>query len=121
LRAGQLDLALEHVEAALRLSPRARVGVSLFTMGGAHLFSRHFDEAVPKLLLAIQENPNFPEPYRYLAACYAHMGRLKDAREIIERLRAITPVVIADASYLRNPEHRELLLSGLRLAAGEET
>jgi hypothetical protein len=23
------------------------------------------------------------------------------------------------ASYLRNPEHRELLLSGLRLAAGE--
>jgi hypothetical protein len=27
--------------------------------------------------------------------------------------------VIPDASYLRNPEHRELLLSGLRLAAGE--
>jgi hypothetical protein len=24
-----------------------------------------------------------------------------------------------DASYLRNPEHRELYLSGLRLAAGE--
>ena len=119
LRAGQPDLALEHVEAALRLSPRARVGVSLLTMGGAHLFSRRFDEAVPKLLLAIQENPNFPEPYRYLAACYAHMGRLKDAREIIERLRAITPLVIPDASYLRNPEHRELLLSGLRLAAGE--
>jgi hypothetical protein len=27
--------------------------------------------------------------------------------------------VIPDASYLRNAEHRELLLSGLRLAAGE--
>jgi hypothetical protein len=27
--------------------------------------------------------------------------------------------VIPDASFLRNPEHRELLLSGLRLAAGE--
>jgi hypothetical protein len=26
-----------------------------------------------------------------------------------------------DASYLRNPEDRELLLSGLRLAVGEET
>jgi len=35
-------------------------------------------------------------------------------------LRAITPVVIPNrTSYLRNPEHRELLLSGLRLAAGE--
>jgi hypothetical protein len=35
------------------------------------------------------------------------------------RLRAITPVVIPDASPLRNPEHRELFLSGLRLAMGE--
>ena len=26
---------------------------------------------------------------------------------------------IPDASYLRNAEHRELFLSGLRLAAGE--
>jgi hypothetical protein len=27
--------------------------------------------------------------------------------------------MIADASYMRNAEHRELLLSGLRLAMGE--
>ena len=47
------------------------------------------------------------------------MGRRDDAQEIIRRLRAITPVVIPDASFLRNPEHRELILSGLRLAAGE--
>ena len=49
------------------------------------------------------------------------MGRFDDAREIVELLRAISPVVIPDASYLRNAEHRELLLSGLRLAAGEKT
>jgi hypothetical protein len=36
-------------------------------------------------------------------------------------LRAITLAVMPDTSYLRNPEHRELLLSGLRLALGEET
>jgi adenylate cyclase len=83
------------------------------------LYSRRFDEAVPKLLLAIQDDPSFPQPYRYLAACYAHMGRLDDAREIVTRLRAITSVVIPDASHFRNPEHRELLVSGLRLAAGE--
>jgi len=47
------------------------------------------------------------------------MGRLDDAREIMERLRAITPAAIPDTSYLRNPKHRELFLSGLRLAAGE--
>jgi adenylate cyclase len=119
LWAGQPDIAIEHVNAALRLSPRARVGSSLGAIGAAHFVARRFDEAVPKLLLAIQDDPSFSHPYQFLAACYAHMGRLVDAREIVERLRAITPVVIPDASYLRNAEHRELLLSGLRLAAGE--
>ena len=108
LQAGQPDLAIEHAEAALRLSPRARVGTQLLTIGFAHFLSLRFDDAVPKLLLAIQEDPSFPEPYRVLAACYAHMGRLDDAREIVQRLRAISPIVIPVASYLRKPEHHEL-------------
>jgi TolB-like protein/class 3 adenylate cyclase len=119
--AGQPDIAIEHLEAALRLSPRARIGTSLVAIGYAHFFSRRFDEAVPKLLLAIQEDPSYPGPYRVLAACYAHMGRLDEAREIIDRLRTITPVVVPGARQLRNAEHRELFLSGLRLAAGEAT
>jgi len=46
------------------------------------------------------------------------MGRLDDAREILAQLHTVTPGVVPDVSYLRNSEHRELLLSGLRLAAG---
>jgi hypothetical protein len=49
------------------------------------------------------------------------MGRLDDAREVVTRLRAVTSLVIPDASRFRNPAHRELFLSGLRLAAGEAT
>jgi len=120
LWAGQPDIAIEHVEAALRLSPRVRVGPSLALIGAAHFYARRFDAAVPKLLIAIQEDPSLPVSYQLLAACYAHMGRLDDAREVVGRLRAITPVVIPDASFLRNAEHRELLLSGLRQAVGEE-
>ena len=72
-----------------------------------------FDEAVPKLLLlAIQEDPSYPPPYRHLAA----FSRLDAARDTVARLRIITSVVIPDTSFLRNPEHRELYLSGLRLA-----
>ena len=71
------------------------------------------------LLLAIQEDQSFPLAYRFLAACYAHIGRFGEGRRIVERLRAITPGVMHDASFLRNPEHRELFLSGLRLAADE--
>jgi adenylate cyclase len=119
LWAGQPDIAIEHLEAALRLSPRARIGTSSSLIGAAHFCSRRFDEAVPKLLLAIQEDPSNSTPSRTLAACYAHLGRLDDAREIVERLRAINPVVIPDLNFLRNAEHRELFLSGLRLAAGE--
>ena len=118
--AGQPDIAIEHAEAALRLSPRVRISnTSLLIIGSGHFFMRRFDEAVQKLRLAIQEDSSFPVPYRFLAACYAHMGRLADAREIVTRLRTVTPVVMDEASYLRNTEHRELLLSGLRMAAGE--
>src|SRR5215469_6939251 len=65
LFAGQPDLSIEHAETALRLSPRARVGTSLSLIGQAHFLAQRFDEAVPKLLLAIQEDPSFPAPYRY--------------------------------------------------------
>ena len=117
--ADQLDIAIAHIETSLRLSPRARVGPQLLTLGAALFVGRRFDEAVPKLRLAIQEDPSYPPPYRYLAACYAHMGRLGEAREIVEQLRGITPVAVHPADHLRNPEHRALFLSGLSLAAGD--
>jgi adenylate cyclase len=117
--AGQSDIAIEHSETSMRLSPRASVGTSLGLMGMAHFLAGRFGEAVPKLLLAIQDDPSFPLSYRYLAACYAHMGRLADAREVVMRLRAIDSVVIRDRGPLRNPQQRELFLSGLRQAAAE--
>jgi TolB-like protein/tetratricopeptide (TPR) repeat protein len=120
MMAGQLDMSIEHEEAALRLSPRARVGSSFLVLGMAHFLSRRFDEAVPKLLLAIQDNPDFAEPYRVLAACYAHMGRSEDARKTVAKLRVISPTLQVADGFLRNDEHRELFLSGLRLATGEE-
>ena len=118
--AGQPDLAIESAEASLRLSPRGRFGMVFHIIGASLLFSRRFDEALPRLLLATHDDPNFPQPHRFLAACYALMGRLDEAREVIARLRSITPVVVAGAAAFRNPEHRELFLSGLRLATGEE-
>jgi len=49
------------------------------------------------------------------------MGRLDEARAILARLRAITVLVVPSTVELRNPEDRELYLSGLRLAADETT
>jgi adenylate cyclase len=119
LWAGQHDLAIEHAETALRLSPRERTGTPLSLIGEAHFFKREFDEAASKLLLSVQENPGYPHSYRVLAACYAQMGRFDEARAIIARLRSITPRLVPSAAQLRSPVDRELFLSGLRVAAGE--
>jgi TolB-like protein/class 3 adenylate cyclase len=118
--AGQPDLGIEHVNTSVRLSPRERVGSTLFVIGMAYFFKRRFAEAASQLLASFQDHPGYPQPYRFLAACYVHMGRLDEARAVAARLRAITPLVVPTALPWRNPEHRELLLSGLRRAAGEE-
>jgi adenylate cyclase len=120
LWAGQTDLAIKHAGIALRLSPRAQAVMSSWAIGAALFFSRRFEEAVPRLRVAIEERPIFPTPYRILAACYAHMGLLDEARATIARLHALTPEVIPTYPLpFRDPQHRELYLSGLRLAMGE--
>jgi len=119
--AGQLDLAIAHAGRAIRLSPRDLPGGHSYLVGLAHFLSRRFEDAMPKLIAAAQHLPNAPEYHRALASCYAHMGRLEEARAIIERLRTISPLVVPELNQFRNAEHRELFLSGLRLAMGEET
>jgi len=119
LWAGQHHLAIEHAETALRLSPRERTGTPLSLIGEAYFFKREFDEAASKLLLSVQENPGYPHSDRVLAACYAHLGRLDEARAVIARLRSITPRLVPSASQLRSPADRELFLSGLCEAVGE--
>jgi adenylate cyclase len=117
--AGQPEVAIEHFQNYLRLSPRERMAVHLNVVGEAYFFSCRFDAAVANLLASLDLAPTFPVTYRVLASCYAHMGRLDEAREIVTRLRAITPAVTEPGTRYRNPELRELFLSGLRLAASE--
>jgi len=64
----------------LRLSPRDQACGSSWLIGAALFFSRRFEEAAPRLRTAIEETPVFPIPCRFLAACYAHMGLLDEAR-----------------------------------------
>jgi adenylate cyclase len=117
--AGQHDVAIEHAETSLRLSPRETMGSPVSLMGLAYLFKRRFEEATAKLLLAIQDHPGFPVTYRHLVVCYAHMGRLDEARAALAKLRAITPLVVPSNVPFLRPEDLKLYLSGLRLVAGE--
>jgi tetratricopeptide (TPR) repeat protein len=88
-------------------------------MGQAYFFKRQFDDAAAKLLLALHDNPGSPTEYRFLAACYAHMGRLDEASAIVARLRTITPLFVPSRQTFPQPRGPRVYLTGLRLAAGE--
>ena len=114
--AGSPDVAIEHFERSLRLDPRDPNGRILMAKGIAHFFARHLDQARTMLLLSLQEHPDWVPTNRFLAACYARLGQLDEAKIIVTRLRALTPVVLPSADHWRDPEQREFYLSGLRLA-----
>jgi tetratricopeptide (TPR) repeat protein len=118
LWAGQYDLGIEHFKMSTRLNPReSRQGIYL-TIGMGHFFARRTEKAAEMIGLSLQENSEWPPTLRFMASCLAHLGRLKEAQEMVKRLQAITPVVIPTAEHWRIREDREYFLDGLRLAVG---
>jgi tetratricopeptide (TPR) repeat protein len=87
-------------------------------IGVAYLCKRQFDQAAEHLKMAIQEHPGAPHIARNLAACYAHMGRLAEAREMFERVRAMGAPLIHEQD--RGSEHENLIEAALRLAGEAE-
>jgi hypothetical protein len=86
-------------------------------MGFAYFFEGKFDEAAAKLLLSIQfkDDPGFLTSY---CAMVISGGLTKRAQSSPGFARSPPEIVPSDRPYC-NTEHRELFLSGLRLAAGE--
>jgi adenylate cyclase len=119
---GEADLGIEHFEMSLRLDPRAlRRAFHLTGMGICHFFQLRFDKAAAVLETSFRELPTYPITLWFLAACYAQMGRLSEAREFAARqgIRPGGPWLLVGRIFT-NPEHRALALSGLRLATDEE-
>jgi TolB-like protein/class 3 adenylate cyclase len=121
LWAGQPDVAIDHFGTSMRLNPLHRRAGPYLGIGMGHFFTLRFEDAAATLLLSLQEIPSWVPTYRFLASCYAHMGRFEEAHDMVRQLRAITTEVVPSAAHWRNPEHRELFLSGLRQAAAEVT
>lgn len=119
LYAGKPDLAIVHFQRSIRLNPRDLHWAQLTGIGIAHFFLGRIDESEEMLLSALQQNPAYPLANRFLASCYAHVGRLDEARAVVARLRAITPNVIPETTNYRDRTHNDLFLSGLRMAASQ--
>ncbi len=121
LMVGESDLAIAHAEKSMRLSPRDFLGTPRVTIGAAHFLERRFELAAGYFAFAMRERPRSPGPYRYLAACYAHLSRFEESREVLDRLHAIGAPVLPSRNVYNNQAIHELLLSGLRLALSEAT
>jgi adenylate cyclase len=115
---GQADVAIELFEKSLRLNP-LRKAPATYSIGVAHFFARRVEKAAAMLLVSLQETPNCAPCLRFLASCYAHLGRLVDAQSIVEKLRQITTDLVPSAEQWRVREDRDFFLEGLRLAVDQ--
>ena len=119
---GESDLAITHFETSLRLDPRAtRKAFHLTGIGMCHFFESRFGEACRMLEISFNELPSYSITAWFLAATYTKMGRLDEARKFAKR-RGIAPggAWLAIGRMLDNAAHRDMALSALKLATGDE-
>lgn len=115
---GQLETALGHFEAGLRMAPYGSwVGDVLGGMALAHFFLRNFGEAADLANRAIVKMPENPFTWRTKAAALAHMGRIEEARDPLRHFLKLFPSASTMMRLnFRHPWMRTLLIDGLRQA-----
>jgi tetratricopeptide (TPR) repeat protein len=91
-RGGEPDAAVEHLQRAMRLSPRDPL---MFTMQGvtafAHFSAGRYDEASSWAEKAFWERPNILATLRIAAASNALAGRLEEAQKAVARALELDP------------------------------
>jgi adenylate cyclase len=120
--AAEIDLAIEHFENSMRLDPRAaRKAFHLTGLGVCHFFGKRLDKARSYLEPSLHELPTYVLTNWFLASCYAHMGRLDEARAFAKRqgIRPNGPWLGVKALY-QDPVGCEYFFEGLRLATAEQ-
>ena len=116
---GRFSEALDWFQRAVRLNP-LHPAWYLYGIGEAHYGARQYEQAIAPLRAAVNRFPTFITPRRHLAATYAQMGRLDEARAEIAEIRSSTrPFALAlyrQRSRYQKIEDLEHYLDGLRKA-----
>jgi len=118
---GDYEMAVSHLEEAIRLSPRGPLLVIWrLCKGWAALTAERYDEAVDFAQEAGEANPEFPDIYAVLASAYGHLGRAEQAGAALDQLLLRMPGLTASDERLGRPfvrsADRERFLEGLRKA-----
>ena len=117
----QPDLAIEHFQRSIRISPLdpynfdAAIGIGI-----AHFHAERFAEAASWVRQGIAEKPSATWAWRIVAAAFANLGRLDEAREalacLVQAHPGITIAAIKQASMPPSPSFQHALFDGLRAA-----
>jgi adenylate cyclase len=120
---GQPEPAVEALQRALRLSPLDPQRWMFFGgMSFAHLVARRFAEAIDWADRALREQPRYASVYRAKAIAWAHLGRLREARDSARSILELQPAFTISkwqriyAAFLGSPETLAMFVDGLRQA-----
>jgi adenylate cyclase len=121
---GRPKEGLTALERSIRLDPRhprSRTRLNQTALG--LYFSREYVAAVEAARRAIRSYPDFPLPYRWLAAALGQLGWIEEAKETLEKAIEIVPgsfdmYVRGRVPWMR-PEDHAHMLEGLRKAGWE--
>jgi TolB-like protein len=120
VRIGETDLAVAHLETAMRLDPLGpdhpnQIGF----MAWARFQQGRFAEAIA-LAKEFVRQKDHPRGYAFLAASYGHLGQTDAGRDALDRYRGLAhqPVEAFGRSFILNPAGLKLFLDGIALAEG---
>ena len=126
---GRAEETEGHVREALRISPRDTLAFNwLATAGLAKLYLGNNDEAAAWFRRATEIDQSLPNAHFYLAAAFAHLGRVSEAQAAVAAGLAINPSYTISGfrggSFSDNPTflaQRERVYEGMRKAGVPET
>jgi adenylate cyclase len=121
---GRPAAGLASLERSIRLDPRhPRSAVRLNQMALGLYFCREYAGAVEVAKQAVRSYPDFPNPYRWLAAALGQLGRVEEAKEALQKAIAIVPASFQSSVRERvpwmRPQDHGHMLEGLRKAGWE--
>jgi TolB-like protein/Flp pilus assembly protein TadD len=122
---GRADEAIPNVKKAMRMSPHDPMTWSfLFIIGEAHACAGRYEEAIHWFEESLQLRPQWPPTLIWTTSIYGHLGRLNEARDVLERLVRVWPAVSITAirAIVRgfDPVAFERAIDGLRKAGMKE-
>jgi TolB-like protein len=118
---GEPQIAIEHFEHAMRLSPLDPLFFGMLNgMAAAHFLAGRYDKASSWAEKALRDHPNYLPALRMSAASNALAGRLAHAQRAMARMRRFDPALrvagLKDVVPFREPEDCARYTHGLRRA-----